>query len=195
MEDRRQPEANGLREASDLGQNRERPPASVHDSLRQYSTLLEINNAIISNLTRESLFHAISEALRKVVPFDRALLYVAENDVLRTVALEGQELSGARSRCAQEISPQGTAAGWAFEHREPRLSHNLATGASTPGGRDPVRRRSTFVPDRSAHRAGTSHRRIVARELRTRSVHARGRPVPGGSCETDCPRRREHAGV
>jgi hypothetical protein len=36
--------------------------------------LLEINNALISNLTRESLFHAISEALRKAVPFDRALL-------------------------------------------------------------------------------------------------------------------------
>src|SRR5260370_14053722 len=65
MEDRRTPEAAG-----------------------PYSTLLEINNAIISNLTQDSLFHAISEALRKVVPFDRALLYVAENDVLRTIALE-----------------------------------------------------------------------------------------------------------
>src|SRR6266436_3844440 len=74
MEDRREPEANGLPEASDLGQNRERFPDSVHESQRQYSTLLEINNAVISKLTRESLFHAISEALRKVVPFDRALL-------------------------------------------------------------------------------------------------------------------------
>jgi hypothetical protein len=46
MEDRRQPEADGPREAAERGQDRERPT-------QQYSTLLEINNAIISNLTRE----------------------------------------------------------------------------------------------------------------------------------------------
>jgi formate hydrogenlyase transcriptional activator len=95
--------------------------------------LLEINNALISNLTRESLFHAISEALRKVVPFDRALLYVAEKDVLRTIALEGQELSGHSHGAHKEIKPQGTAAGWAFEHRQPRLSHNLAIEPRLPG--------------------------------------------------------------
>ncbi len=133
MEDRREPEANGLREATDRRQNSERPGFNIHDPLRQYSTLLEINNAVISNLTRESLFHAISEALRTVVPFDRALLYVAENDVLRTVALEGQELSGHAHDTHKEISPQGTAAGWAFEHREPRLSHNLAVEPRLPG--------------------------------------------------------------
>jgi formate hydrogenlyase transcriptional activator len=133
MEDRREPEADGLREATDRGQNRERPLAGVHDSLQQYSTLLAINNAIISNLTQESLFHAISEALRKVVPFDRALLYVAEKDVLRTIALEGRELSGHSHGAHREISPQGTAAGWAFEHRQPRLSHNLAAEPRLPG--------------------------------------------------------------
>src|SRR5258705_11798712 len=110
MEDRRTPEAAG-----------------------PYSTLLEINNAIISNLTQDSLFHAISEALRTVVPFDRALLYVAENDVLRTVALEGQELSGNAHDTHKEISPQGTAAGWAFEHREPRRSKHLAVEARPRG--------------------------------------------------------------
>src|SRR5467141_469348 len=39
---------------------------------RPRNWLPEANNAIISNLTRESLLHAISEALRAVVPFDRA---------------------------------------------------------------------------------------------------------------------------
>ena len=110
MEDRRAPEAAG-----------------------PYSTLLEINNAIISNLTQESLFHAISETLRKVVPFDRALLYVAENDVLRTIALEGQDLSGHSHGAHKEVNPQGTAAGWAFEHRQPRLSRNLAIEPRLPG--------------------------------------------------------------
>jgi formate hydrogenlyase transcriptional activator len=133
MEDRREPEEDELREATDRGQSRGGPLAGVRDSLQQYSTLLEINNAIISNLTRESLFHAITEALRTVVPFDRALLYVAENDVLRTIALEGRELSGHSHGAHKEISPQGTAAGWAFEHQQPRLSHDLAVELRLPG--------------------------------------------------------------
>src|SRR4029453_7507371 len=94
MEDRREPEADGLHEVTDRGQNRERPLAGVHDSLQQYSTLLEINNAIISNLTQESPCHAVSEALRTVVPFGRAVLFVAEKDGLRAVGLEGGELEG-----------------------------------------------------------------------------------------------------
>src|SRR6185369_503030 len=109
------------------------PLAGVHDSLQQYSTLLEINNAIMSNLTQESLFHAISEALRTVVPFDRALLYVVEKDALRTVALEGRELEGHSHDAHRVVSPQGTAAGWAFEHQQPRLSHNLALESRLPG--------------------------------------------------------------
>src|SRR5260370_35925591 len=106
MEDRRAPEAAG-----------------------PYSTLLEINNAIISNLTQDSLFHAISEALRKVVSFDRALLYVAENDVLRTIALEGRELAGDSHGAPKEVTPRGTAAGRAFENRAPRVSRNLSAEA------------------------------------------------------------------
>ena len=36
--------------------------------------LLEINNAIITNLSEEALLRTIAEALRRVVPFDRAAL-------------------------------------------------------------------------------------------------------------------------
>ena len=66
-------------------------PADARESRQLYRVLLEINNAIISNLTRQALFHAIAEALRKVIPFDRAVLpiYDVEKDVLRTFALEG----------------------------------------------------------------------------------------------------------
>src|SRR2546426_2909783 len=133
MEDRRAPEADGPRDAAERRQDGERPIPGVHESRQQYSTLLEINNAIISNLTQESLFHAISDALRTVVPFDRALLYVAEKDVLRTIALEGRELEGHSHGAHKAVSPQGTAAGWAFEHRQPRLSHNLAVEPRLPG--------------------------------------------------------------
>jgi formate hydrogenlyase transcriptional activator len=108
--------------------------SSLSDPSRQpYSTLLEINNAIMSNLTQESLFHAISGALRTVVPFDRALLYVAEGNVLRTIALEGRDLEGHSHGTDKEVAPRGTAVGWAFEHRQPRLSHDLAVEARLPG--------------------------------------------------------------
>ena len=66
MEDRREPETDGPPDQRDRGQTHEQPIPALREPLRQYSTLLEINNAIISNLTQESLFHAISEALRKV---------------------------------------------------------------------------------------------------------------------------------
>jgi GAF domain-containing protein len=72
----------------------------AENSATGYRLLLEVNNAIISNLTRESLFRATAEALRKVVPFDRAILYDAENDVLRTFALEGPEPTRALPRSA-----------------------------------------------------------------------------------------------
>src|SRR2546425_7776740 len=51
----------------------------IQGSLRQpagdaerYRTLLEINSALVSNLTREALFGAIAAALRRVVPFERS---------------------------------------------------------------------------------------------------------------------------
>lgn len=53
--------------------------------------------------------------------------------VLRTIALEGQELSGHSHGARKEINPQGTAAGRAFEHRQPRISRNLATEPRLPG--------------------------------------------------------------
>jgi hypothetical protein len=42
----------------------------------RYRTLLEINNAIISSLTRDALF-AIAQALRRIVPFDCTAVFRA----------------------------------------------------------------------------------------------------------------------
>jgi formate hydrogenlyase transcriptional activator len=58
-------------------------------------TLLEVNNAIISNLTREALFHRVCEALQRVICFDRVALalHEPERDVIRLVAFEGVFLS------------------------------------------------------------------------------------------------------
>ena len=49
-------------------------------SAERYRTLLEINNAIITNLTQESLFDAICEALQHVLPVYRAALTLYDPD-------------------------------------------------------------------------------------------------------------------
>jgi transcriptional regulator with GAF, ATPase, and Fis domain len=52
--------------------------------------LLEINNAVISSLTREALFEAIASALRRVIAFDRTAIFLhdGDKDVLRLFILE-----------------------------------------------------------------------------------------------------------
>jgi formate hydrogenlyase transcriptional activator len=105
----------------------EPPPAESDPSRQRDRVLLEINNAIISNLTRDSLFHAITEALRPVVPFDRAVLplYDPEKDVFQTFALAGRVLPGHAHDAQSEISRHGTGAGWVLDHRQPLLKRNL----------------------------------------------------------------------
>jgi len=70
-------------------QSRPGAPAST-DQAGRYRTLLEINNALIANLTRDALFDAIAKALGRVVPFDRTAIFLhdAERDVLRLFVLQ-----------------------------------------------------------------------------------------------------------
>ena len=74
------------------------PPSKEHrpqtaapaGETERYRTLLEINNALIANLTRDALFRAIAEAVRRVVPFDRTAIFLHDpgRDVLRLFTLE-----------------------------------------------------------------------------------------------------------
>ncbi|HZN09921.1 MAG TPA: sigma 54-interacting transcriptional regulator [Pyrinomonadaceae bacterium] len=58
-------------------------------------TVLEINNAIIHNLTQEALFASVYEAIRGVVAFDRAafLLYQSESKTLKLVSMDSDRES------------------------------------------------------------------------------------------------------
>jgi formate hydrogenlyase transcriptional activator len=85
-----------------------------------------VNNAIISNLTQESLLRAISEALFKVVPFDRAAMTLHEpgTDNMRILALAG--------RLPPKTYPAGVAldrkdshVGWAFDNQKTLLRRDL----------------------------------------------------------------------
>lgn len=69
--------------------HRQGTPASAGDGER-YRSLLEITNALIANLNQEGLFHAIAQALRRVISFDRTAIFLHEpqRDVLRLFVLE-----------------------------------------------------------------------------------------------------------
>src|SRR5262249_23194636 len=49
-------------------------PSALRASEERLRVLLDVNNAIVNRLDRDSLFKATTEALQSVVPFDRAAL-------------------------------------------------------------------------------------------------------------------------
>src|SRR5438552_10279874 len=85
----------------------------------RYRTLLEINNAIISNLTREALFHAIAGALRRVVPFDRTAIFLhdADRDILKLFILESS-LPTTYFTVGLELPSDESHVGWVFQHQQ-----------------------------------------------------------------------------
>src|SRR3989441_6387107 len=100
--------------------------ARVAAAAERSRTLLRINNAIISNLTREALFHAIAEALRGVVPFDRTAIFLhdPERDVLRLFVLESS-LSSQYFVVGLEMGTGESHVGWVFQNRRPLLRRDL----------------------------------------------------------------------
>jgi formate hydrogenlyase transcriptional activator len=70
---------------------RKRAEAALHKSEERSRRLIQINNAIITNLTQEALLRAISEALHRFISFDRCAitLYQPETDTFRFLAVEG----------------------------------------------------------------------------------------------------------
>jgi len=106
---------------------RKRAEESLRKSEERWRTLLEINNAIITKLSEEALLRSVAEALRRVVPFERAAmtLYQPDRDVFRFVAIEG-EFSSDYFRPGLEISPQDSSVGWVFHHQQPILRRDLS---------------------------------------------------------------------
>jgi len=90
--------------------------------------VLELNNAIISSLSEEALLGSMSEALMRVIPFDRAALTFKDvgSGGLRVLALYG--------RLPPKSYPVGVAfdmkdshVGWAFTHQKTLLRRDLET--------------------------------------------------------------------
>lgn len=109
------------------------PSEQMTGAAERYRTLLEINNAIISNLTQDALFHAIAQALRRVVPFDRTAVFLHDptRDVLKLFVLESS-LPSEYFVVGLEMPPRDSHVGWVFLHQQPLLRQDLAKEPQYP---------------------------------------------------------------
>ncbi len=95
-----------------------------------YHTLLDINNALITNLSQDELLRATCAALRRVVSFDLAgvNLYEPENGGLRLVALESDHRSEHFS-VGQVLLRHDSCAGEAFDTQRAVVRRDMAVEA------------------------------------------------------------------
>src|SRR5260221_427616 len=100
--------------------------AKVLSSTERYRSLLEINNAIITNLTQESLLNAICEAIQHVLPVYRAALtlYEPDRDSLRILALS-THWSTDYFQVGVEMNRKDSHSGWVFDQQRPLLRRDL----------------------------------------------------------------------
>jgi formate hydrogenlyase transcriptional activator len=105
---------------------RKRAETALRKSEEKNRILLQINNAIITNLTQQALLHSISEALHPVFPFDRCAitLYQPERDSFRFLAVEG-DLHSDYFQMGLEFSRDETCGSWVFEHLRPLVRRDL----------------------------------------------------------------------
>ena len=108
----------------------------VERTADRYRTLLEINNAIITNLSQEALLHSISEALRRVIPLDRAAftLYVPERDTFRFLAIEGT-IASTIFRPGMEFTRDQSISAWVFDQQRYALCRDVRKEQKYPNDR------------------------------------------------------------
>jgi formate hydrogenlyase transcriptional activator len=106
-----------------------RSGGGVRAEADRYRVLLEINNAIVSKLTQETLLRAISGALQRVLPFDRAALtlYDRKKDIRRILALEGRSHSK-DSFVGRELDREDTHGWFAFDQQRVFVRPDLGCG-------------------------------------------------------------------
>jgi formate hydrogenlyase transcriptional activator len=109
------------------------PPGRFRDAGQRYRTLLEINNAIISSLTRDALFRAIAGAVARVMPFDRTAIFLHDpaRDVLRLFVLESS-LPSTYFHVGLEIPAASSHVGAVFQRQQPLLRRDLEQERTYP---------------------------------------------------------------
>ena len=95
------------------------PPIASSEPDQKYRILLEITNAIVSNLDRDVLFKAIAHEIQKIPSYDRTgiTLYDPSTDHFHIYALETTVPPVSLHR-GSDIPRQGSGMGWAFDHQQ-----------------------------------------------------------------------------
>jgi formate hydrogenlyase transcriptional activator len=112
---------------------------NAEEALRQTEqrkcSLLEINNAIINNLTQEALFASAYEAIRRVVPFDRAafLLYQPETKTLKLLSMDS-DTESEFFRLGKDYDLQETRiSAWVLDRQQAVVRGDLEKEQQSPG--------------------------------------------------------------
>jgi formate hydrogenlyase transcriptional activator len=101
--------------------------SELRASEERLRVLLDVNNAIVTCLDRDSLFAATAAALRRIIPFDRAALVLHDRarDVFRVLGVVGPEQGTPAIPLGTEWPRQGSRAGWILDHARPILTVDI----------------------------------------------------------------------
>src|SRR5215213_5907185 len=116
---------------------RKKAEEALRKSEQRQHSLLEINNAIINNLTQEALFSSAYEAIRSVVSFDRAafLLYQPEKKTLKLLSMES-EIDSEFFQLGKEYDLQETRiSAWVLDHQQLVVRGDLEKEQQSRGDR------------------------------------------------------------
>jgi formate hydrogenlyase transcriptional activator len=130
------------------------------EETERYRTLLEINNALIANLTRDDLFRAIARAIRRVVPFDRTAIFLhdVDKDVLKLFILESS-LPSSYFNVGFEMAPGESHVGFVFQRQQALRRRDLG-------------RERQYPAEDMAYRDGVRSYVVVPLIVRGRSIGA-----------------------
>jgi formate hydrogenlyase transcriptional activator len=112
---------------------RKRADDALKKSEQHLRTLLGINNAVVTKLTRDELFCAIAEVLGRAMPFDRLSLsiYDPEANVLRLVTYAGPYQRDDYTPIGRVLDLHDSPAGLAFVSQKPILRSDLEAQRQT----------------------------------------------------------------
>ncbi len=112
---------------------RKRAENALKKSEEHLRTLLGINNAVVTKLTRDELFCAIAEVLGRGMPFDRLSLSIhdPEANVLRLVTYAGPYQRDDYTPIGRVLDLQDSPAGLAFVSQKPILRSDLEAQRQT----------------------------------------------------------------
>jgi len=94
---------------------------------KRQRVLLDVNNAIVTCLDRDSLFCATAAALRDAIPFDRAALVLHDpaRDVFKVLGVASPAPSPPVIPVGTEWGREGSRAGWVLDQRKPLVTDDL----------------------------------------------------------------------